>query len=68
MFQEFENKIKQWCEEAGEGVSYNFLQVVQYYWCIKAPGFLGAAPPKKTKQVMVRLGKEVDCLQHVLWG
>ena len=47
VFQEFENKIKQWCEEAGEGVSYEFLQVVQYYWCIKAPGFLGAAPPQK---------------------
>ena len=27
VFQEFENKIKQWCKEAGEDVSYEFLQV-----------------------------------------
>ncbi len=40
VFQEFENKVKQWCEEAGEDVSYEFLQVAQYYWCSKAPGFL----------------------------
>ena len=25
--QEFENKIKQWCQEAGEDVSYEFIQV-----------------------------------------
>ena len=49
VFQEFENKIKQWCEEAGESVSYEFLQVVQYSWCIKAPGFLGAAKKKQSK-------------------
>ena len=27
MFQEFENKIKQWCKEAGEDVTYEFLSV-----------------------------------------
>lgn len=27
VFQEFENKIKQWCKEAGEDVSYQFLVV-----------------------------------------
>ena len=27
VFQELENKIKQWCKEAGEDVSYEFLQV-----------------------------------------
>ena len=27
MFQELENKIKQWCKEAGEDVSYEFLEV-----------------------------------------
>ena len=27
LFQEFENKIKQWCKEAGEDVSYEFLSV-----------------------------------------
>lgn len=27
VLQEFENKIKQWCKEAGEDVSYQFLVV-----------------------------------------
>ena len=27
VFQEFENKIKQWCKQAGEDVSYQFLVV-----------------------------------------
>lgn len=26
-FEEFENKIKQWCEECGEGITYTFQQV-----------------------------------------
>jgi len=30
VFQEFENKIKQWCKEAGEDVSYEFLSVGHY--------------------------------------
>ncbi|KAJ7377157.1 adenylate cyclase, partial [Desmophyllum pertusum] len=28
---EFENKVKQWCEEAGEDVSYDFLQKCNNY-------------------------------------
>lgn len=27
LLEEFEKKIKQWCHEAGEDVSYEFLQV-----------------------------------------
>ena len=39
--QQFENKIKQWCHEAGEDVSYEFLQVstVICAWCTSTVSF-----------------------------